>query len=120
MIQIVCQKRNLCKKKKIGWTEQMLVKDYKTKNKVQFPILCWRYQAYLKDTVGVHQNDVIHMLTDGNDLDSVTALVAVLAVGAVPAISDAMLADTAVIDQVTLPTLIRIAYLQKLKCWLGA
>ena len=66
----------------------------------QFPFNISRYYAFLKNVVGIQKDDVIHMLTDGDDLDSVTSVVAVWAVGAIPAFGEATLVDEAIIDQV--------------------
>lgn len=52
--------------------------------------------------VGIQKDDVVHMLTDGDDLDSVTSVVAVWAVGAIPAFGEATLVEEAIIDQVCL------------------
>ena len=66
----------------------------------QVPFNISRYYAFLKNVVGIQKDDVIHMLTDGDDLDSVTSVVAVWAVGAIPAFGEATLVDEAIIDQV--------------------
>jgi hypothetical protein len=45
------------------------------------------------------------MLTDGNDLESVTSVVAVWAIGAIPAFGEGTLVDEAIIEQVSLASL---------------
>ena len=59
-----------------------------------------RYYMFLKNVIGVQKDDVVHMLTDGDHLDSVTSVVAVWAIGAIPAFGEATLTDDAIIDQV--------------------